>query len=574
MTPRLAATEIGASYVQFGGIVTRTHGRFVPATLQQLHVWLTARENEHLELKEAKSGFHFEKLAKYCAALANEGGGSIILGVTDRRPRRVVGSTAFENLERTKAGLAERLRLRIEASEILHPDGRVLVFTAPARAIGVPVAVEGAYWMRAGEDLTPMTTDMLRRIFDEACPDFSAEICTGASLSDLEPLAVEELRRRWHGRSQLATVLTLPTEYLLRDAELMTERGVTYAALIMLGTKAALSRYLAAAEVVFEYRSSEVAGPASQREEFRCGFLLFYDRIWELINLRNDKQHYQFGLVMYDVPTFSESSVREAVLNAVAHRDYRHSGSIFIRQHARRLEVVSPGGLPAGITVENILYRQNPRNRRLADTFARCGLVDRAGQGADRMFEEAVRQGKALPDFTHTDAYQVSLTLRGDVEDATFLQFLRRVCRENIDALGAQDLLVLDCVRRERRVPTELRPWLRRLIELGVVELMGRGSGTRYLLSQRLYTVGQLSVHTRDRGLDRSGHKALLLEQVRSRAEIGAKFEELQKVLPTVGRIQIQRLMRELRREGTVENRGTTKATRWFAINQVAILKQ
>ena len=115
--------------------------------------------------------------------------------MTDKPPRRVVGSTAFAELERTKAGLIDRLRLRIEAEEIAHPDGRVLVFTAPSRPIGVPVAVEGAYWMRAGEDLAPMTPDMLRRIFDEAVPDYSAEICRNATLADLDPAAIESLRQ-------------------------------------------------------------------------------------------------------------------------------------------------------------------------------------------------------------------------------------------------------------------------------------------------------------------------------------------------------------------------------------------
>src|SRR5271155_2231556 len=150
------------------------------ATSQQLQEWLNAKENEHLEFKEAKNRFEFEKLVKYYAALANEGGGSIVLGVTDKPPRRVVGSAAFAELERTKAGLIDRLRLRIDAQEIAHPDGRVLVFTAPSRPIGIPVAVEGAYWMRAGEELAPMTPDMLRRIFDESGPDFSAEICRKA----------------------------------------------------------------------------------------------------------------------------------------------------------------------------------------------------------------------------------------------------------------------------------------------------------------------------------------------------------------------------------------------------------
>ena len=76
------------------------------------------------------------------------------------------------------------------------------------------------------------------------------------------------------------------------------------------------------------------------------------------------------------------------LLNAVSHRDYRHPGSVFVRQFPRHIEIVSPGGFPPGITPENILDHQFPRNRRIAETFARCGLVERSGQGADRIVEE------------------------------------------------------------------------------------------------------------------------------------------------------------------------------------------
>jgi ATP-dependent DNA helicase RecG len=159
-------------------------------TVEQIDSWLGDRENEHLEFKEAKTNFHFEKLVKYCAALANEGGGSIVLGVTNGIPRQVVGTTAFKDLERTKAGLIEKLRLRIDGEELSCSGGRVIVFTAPPRPIGAPIPVDGAYWMRAGEDLVPMTPDMLRRIFDETGPDFSAEVCPQARLTDLAPQGI------------------------------------------------------------------------------------------------------------------------------------------------------------------------------------------------------------------------------------------------------------------------------------------------------------------------------------------------------------------------------------------------
>lgn len=142
---------------------------------------------------------------------------------------------------------------------------------------------------------------------------------------------------------------------MLADAGVVQDGAISYAALILFGTHRALSRHLAQAEVIFEYRSTEAAGPAQDRHEYRQGFFSFYDALWERINLRNDLQHYQEGLFVHPIATFSESSVREAILNAVSHRDYQHGGSVFIRQYARRLEIDSPGGLPTGITLDNIV---------------------------------------------------------------------------------------------------------------------------------------------------------------------------------------------------------------------------
>ena len=88
----------------------------------ELQTWMNAKEDEHLEFKKARINFHFETLVKYCVALANEGGGRMILGVTDKLPRTVVGSRAFPNLERTKAGLIERLRLRVDVEEMRQND--------------------------------------------------------------------------------------------------------------------------------------------------------------------------------------------------------------------------------------------------------------------------------------------------------------------------------------------------------------------------------------------------------------------------------------------------------------------
>ena len=534
-------------------------------SIAELHTWMNAREDERLEFKEAKTQFHFEKLVKYCVALANEGGGRMILGVTDRQPRTVVGSRAFPDLERTKAGLIERLRLRLDVEEIQHPDGRVLVFQVPPRPIGMPLEYQGAYWMRGGDSLIPMTQDRLRSIFDETGPDFSAEICTAARLDDLAPVAVEALRQLWQRKLPNQDVSIRPVEQLLADAELLVDGGVTYAALVLLGTYKALGKHLAQAELIFEYRSNDVPGPAAERQEFRQGFLAVLDDVWRLVNQRNDRQPFQQGFFVWDVPTFNERVVREAVLNAVSHRDYRHGSSVFVRQYPQRIEIVSPGGFPSGITPENVLRQQNPRNRRIAEVLAKCGLVERAGQGFDLIFRECIRESKRLPDFSHTDDHTVWLTLHGDIKDPEFLRFLEEIGHEQVAAFGLDDFLVVDLVRREQRVPDSFRSRVEHLLERGIIERVGRGRGGRLLLSRRFYRhIGKAGVYTRKRGLDRETNKQLLLKHIQDNRHEGSPLRELVQVLPALSYVQVQKLLQDLRRQGQIRRVGNTNAARWY----------
>ncbi len=534
-------------------------------TLEQLQTWMSSRENEHLEFKEAKNRYEFEDLVKYCVALANEGGGHFVLGVTNSLPRKVVGSQAFEELERTKAGLFERLHLRVDAESLQHANGRVVVFRIPSRPVGSPIEYNGAYWMRSGEALVPMTPDRLKGIFDEAAPDFSAEICPAASIEDLDPQAIGQFRELWARKSGNANLRSRSDEQLLTDAELMVDGHLRYASLILFGTHNALGRYLPQAELIFEYRSSPASGPATQREQYRQGFLLFQDDLWETINLRNERQHFQSGFFIFDVPTFNEVVVREVLLNAISHRDYRLSGSIFVRQFPRALEVVSPGGFLPGINIDNILWRQAPRNRRVAEALDRCGLVERAGQGMNRIFEECIKESKATPNFTGTDNYQVAINFEGNVQDPRFLRFLEQVGRERLASFDTQDFLALECIHQDKTIPEEFRLRLPRLIEQGIVEQVGRGKGSRYTLSRKFYDfLGEKGVYTRKQGLDRNTNKMLLLKHIQGSKRDGCQLQELTQVLPALSKSEIQTLMRELQADGQVHHIGRTKAARWY----------
>jgi ATP-dependent DNA helicase RecG len=532
----------------------------MPFTLSELHTWMNASEDEHLEFKEAKASYSQDKAIKYCCALANEGGGRLILGVTDQKPRQIVGSSAFPALEAIRAELVRALHLRIPVEGLETPQGRVVLFDVPSHPLGLPLPYDKTYWCRQGEELAAMKPHQLQQIFDETGPDFSAGFCQGATSEDLDPAAIQLFRERWAEKDRNPRRLAQDLPHLLEDAELLDEGQLTYAALILLGTRKALNRHLGQSEVIFEYRSGEAPGPAQERQEFREGALLFLDRLWELVSKRNDLQSWQDGLFMKQVPTFNEGAVREAILNAIAHRDYRLHGSVFVRQYPRRIRVESPGGFLPGITPETILHKQAPRNRRLAEALGRCGLVERSGQGYNRIMEACILESKPRPCFDGTDDYQVFLTLDGQVQDVRFLRLLEAIGQEQVRSFDTDHLMLLDLAYRQQAIPSSLRPRVHELLEAGILEHVGR----KIIPSRRLMTLlGEKGKYTRLKGLERPAQRELILQHIRE-SEEGARFEDLEQVLPGQPGRAIKGLLQTMKAEGLIHTLGKTRGARWF----------
>ena len=257
-----------------------------------------------------------------------------------------------------------------------------------------------------------------------------------------------------------------------------------------------------------------------------------------------------------------ERVTREAVLNAVSHRNYQMSGSVFIRQYKDRLVVESPGGLPAGITLDNILDRQQPRNRKIAEILALCGVVERSGQGMNLMYELSIREAKALPDFTGTDNYFVSILLNGLVMDKNMLTVINRIWEERLEALSTTDFLIINEVYHEIQVPKHLKNGIKRLLDLGIIENAGRG---KYVIARGLYAAsGKAGIHTRIVGLDKETNKELILKHIRKNGEKGTQFREFEQVLPNLSKNQIKGLIKELRQEDRISVVGNTSSARWY----------
>lgn len=528
---------------------------------------LVAKEGENFEFKEAKNRFDYTELVRYACALSNLGGGYVVFGVADKRPRQIVGSQAFEQPERTRRGLIDKLHVRVDFTLYNESSpNRVLVFKIAGRPIGVPILADGVAWWRDGDSLVPMPAEEMRLIFNEAARDFSAEVCENAQMGDIAVSAVDEFRTRWINKSQREELRNFTVEQILRDSEALTAKGLTNAAIILFGTPEAVSRLLPQSEIVYEYRSSEEPGPADLRKEFRKGFFLSCEELWNLVAQHNTVQHYRDKFFIPDIPTFDDGVVRELVLNAVSHRDYQLAPSVFVRQFDRRIEVDNPGGLPPDVTLENMLDRQSPRNRRIADIFSKCGLVERSGQGMDYIYNQSILQSKALPDFTGTDRLHVRVTHSGIVEDPALVAMMVKLGRETLKGFTTRDLLVIHHVRKQLPIPEPLHKNLERVLDFGLVERVSHG---KYILGRRYYQhTGHSGAYTRQKGLKADAVKALLYQHIEENNEKGSPFSDFAEAFPSMARGTLQKFLRDMREAHKIMMLGEKRGARWFVYDE------
>jgi ATP-dependent DNA helicase RecG len=352
-------------------------------TLEHLEKWLLApAETEQLEFKEAKSQYDTTKLLRYCVALANEGGGYFVLGVTNKPPRTVVGTQAFPSvdaLNSIKALIVEKLRFRVEVTELNHINGRVLVFEIPTRPVGQAFTVEGAYLMRAGEDLVPMTPDMLKRIFAEDRQDwFSQAARSNASDDDVIALlntqTYFELLDIPYPTHRDAVLERLQSQDLIQR----TSQGwtITNLAAILLAKKldafsAALARK--ASRVVI-YEGINKLQTRDDRNGNR-GYAIGFEGLVDFIHSAAPQNRFIEEVVREEVKMFPRQALRELIANALVHQDFTATGaSVMIEMYSDRVEISNPGIPP--IQVERFIDEYRSRNEQLAD-FMRHASTER-----------------------------------------------------------------------------------------------------------------------------------------------------------------------------------------------------
>lgn len=431
----------------------------------------------------------------YVTALCNEKGGSLVIGMEDKYPHKVVGTRQNENSTgELEANIYRDTGIRPKIYELYEDEaekkGRVLVIDVPSRPAGTVFKFEDVPLMRVGEELKPMSDEVYLSIIQENEPDFSQQICRDATLDELDPDALSVLKEKYARKQNNPIFLTLSNRQILSDLQLITDEGVTNAAVILLGKEDFIKRVYPQASVMLEYRHSESQITFDNRISYSQPFFIMIDRLWHDIDLRNGKFQIKEGPYIFDVPYFNEEVIRESINNAITHRDYTQHSETVIKQYPQKLIITNAGGFPHGVTIDNILtVPSTPRNRLLADVLSKTGIVERSGQGVDKIFYRTLSEGKEAPDYSGSDAFNVELILSAIIQDKAFALFIESV-QQNLaedNKLSVFEIVVLDKIRRNEKTTALDKAVIKQLMDRNLIEKRGKTNGIHYILCRSYY---------------------------------------------------------------------------------------
>jgi len=528
-----------------------------------------ALEGEKLEFKPWESdpkAFH-RTLRETVVCLANARGGTIVLGVRDgMRTRREaiqgVGRYEIAGLRRAVYDGTEP-HILVEIEELVEPEGKLLLVHVPK---GMPphTTSDGVAKIRIGKECKPLTGRTFAQLMASGGQrDPTAEVVSGASEVDLDTTEIENLRRIIQLEAQNQELARLEDRQLLEAMGLVNTEGVTLAALLLVGKTPALLSYVPQHEVTFvRYRTPT---RYDQRKDLRGPLLSILRELEQLVSVNNRVTTIQEeGFGQLEFPDLSWEVAREAVLNAVTHRDYFLRQGVQVALFRDRLEVISPGGFLGEITPENVL-RHPPvhRNELLARAFQSIGLVNRVGLGVDRMYEGLLRLGKDIPRYSADEAH-VRLVIPLQTHDgfALFVATERRQGRN----LELDDLILLRALVRTSSLDrwsaaqvlqlseSEAAERLVRLREAGYLVVRGRGRGASYDLKRGLAERfrGRTTVDA-DFPLEREGVKLRILALLRERGRLtNAEIRRFS----GFGRVQVYRILKELEGERKIRFAG------------------
>mgnify|MGYP000890682353 FL=1 len=536
-----------------------------------------------VEFKSDRDKLGDDELIEALICLANAHGGTLYLGVENDGTVTGLHAARPQDIQPLAALIANRTApaLSITVDLIEQTGLRVAAIRVPQTA-AITARSDGLVKRRRiGGNGQPECVPFLPHEYASRQADFqlidmSSEPVAGATLDDFDVLQRERLRRiiNTNPRSD-KSLIGLSDEQLDGALSLtVTRNGLrrpTLLGLLLIGATASLQRLVPTHEVLFQVLSGT---RVKVNESSRAALVEIVEWLDLLSRGVNTEQEFNEGLFRIGISRVDVDALREAINNALVHRDYARRGPVRVCWQDIDLIISNPGGFVEGVTIENLLTTEpRPRNPALADAFKRLGLVDRTGRGVDLIFSGMLRFGRPEPDYSQSIPDLVKLSISTAAAEAFVRMVLQEEARQKGD-LPVETLVILTALRQARRLgASELAEKLQcnaqqagrllePLLERGLIQAHGTGRGRQYTLSPQVYkALGQTIEYARQVGFDRLQQVELIRNLARQKERI--KREDVVDLCRLTAK-QASRRLAQIVQDGILIQRGEKRGSHYL----------
>lgn len=545
---------------------------------------LNWHEYSQLDFKSLKKAIgkksDVESLAETCVCFANAQGGTLVIGIedTDSLPptNQVINPDDMNKVMRRLRDLTDGVAL-VNPEIKTHDNGGeyFIIKILPSTRL-IATTSSGKVLIRISDNCYPVKSEELTDLAAEKNA-FQWELVVAQKIT-LKQVKREEItsfiKSIRESEKVSDFIKTKTDEEILEHYRMLDENGyLTNLGVLWLGTPTQRSRI--SYPLTFQYLVYNDKGEKIREKKYHFHqynpMELVLDIEKEAIELTYTTE-LSNGLFRDTVRQYPKEVIRELLINAIAHKRYTNSGDIFLEVYPDRIVFTNPGGLPLGVSANNILHERQRRNPHLIQTLHDLKLMEGEGSGYDLVYEKLSSDAKPFPEI-ESDYSKMSVTVYSSIIDEEALGVMDYINKHF--QLSQKEMICLGVIATHKKILStelsaflqlsqdeKLKYWLGTLLETNIVITRGKKKGTEYLLNPELFAQSKLDLKPSLKTIEPYMLEALIIEDLKYNGN--SSMRDLQSRLSEVYPKDIQKTVYKMANSGKIGKGGPEKKRYYF----------
>ncbi len=534
---------------------------------------------EYKSIRKIRTGDNgFRDLSVTCVALANAQGGTIFVGYEDKTkeplPNQHVNIKEINDTLSRLRGLC--FNVGISSSEIKsHPNGGEYfeLYIAPSLK-SIATTSDAKIYMRIGDKCEPVRNEEIQRLSIEKGAYQWEVLPTSVDYKDIPQDNIKKFVQDIRESDRVkAHVKQMTDEEIIEHYNLFDGKRVTNLGVLWLGTASQRSRIsypITVQYIVYNNLEQKV-----RKEDWHDNSLNPKELLIDIERTATELNYaYEIpdGLFRKQIRHYHPKVIRELLLNAFAHHCFTISNDIMICVFPDRMEISSPGGLPLGVTKDNILHQRHRRNPHFTTIMSDLKLMEGEGSGYDLIYEITSMDSKKPP-IIESSFNETKVILYSEIQNADIIPLLDYTQRNY--SLSQKNFIAFGAIAKAEKIRSldlteylqlsdedRLRNYIGNLLKDEIVLKDGRGKGTYYKINPKLISNAKVNKRTTLKTIEPYRLKALILEDLKNHPM--SMIDEMAYRLPDVDFDELQKMVRKMATNGEISHDNSRRYRRYF----------